>query len=548
MEAIRSKDPRVYDTEVKFFTDPNEEGIIQDTVAANKEKPIYLSDYHRETLLSGDVDFNEEEHHPPTYAEQQNDLKSTIIKEIDAAARGNNKNIIECKNGEVPVAGTEDGDFLIQKKQPMKKDEMQDRKENEVTSLDVENADKDPETYLTKFMSSRAWVPSLDSRFQPFESDDDEDEERAEQYEQAYNFRFEDPQLSNEKLVSHARDATARYSVRRDAGNNRKKARVAEREKKEAERIAKNEEKARLRKLKIADAEEKLAKIKEAAGLRGKTLQVQEWSSFLDENWDGERWEEEMRRRFDDEYYADYEVKHNDQGLKDTRKAKKPKWKEDIEINDLIPDFEAGDDSLKVQFDLTNSESRNGITVDTDERGHKMAAKQIGSENHPYGKGTEHHEKHAQLKQARQERRQVERLVDQKLDVDERLRDVGRKHSSFFRYRDTSPLTFGLTAQDILMASDSQLNQYAGLKKMATFRDPEKKRQDMKRLGKKARLRNWRKDTFGDEHGLGGTLGVVVASQRPKDSTLNGAGVAADSNAKGKQKRRRSKKNAYTEN
>ena len=49
------------------------------------------------------------------------------------------------------------------------------------------------------------------------------------------------------------------------------------------------------------------------------------------------------------------------------------------------------------------------------------------------------------------------------------------------------------------MADDSQLNQFVGLKKLAAFRDPERKRRDLKKMGKKARLRQWRKDTFGTE-------------------------------------------------
>jgi protein KRI1 len=51
------------------------------------------------------------------------------------------------------------------------------------------------------------------------------------------------------------------------------------------------------------------------------------------------------------------------------------------------------------------------------------------------------------------------------------------------------------------MADDTQLNQFAGLKKLASFREAEKKEKDQKKLGKKARLRQWRKDTFGNEDG-----------------------------------------------
>ncbi len=47
--------------------------------------------------------------------------------------------------------------------------------------------------------------------------------------------------------------------------------------------------------------------------------------------------------------------------------------------------------------------------------------------------------------------------------------------------------------------SDAALNEFVGLKKLAAFRDPDRKRKDKKRLGKKARLRQWRRDNFGAE-------------------------------------------------
>ncbi|KAJ2967193.1 hypothetical protein NQ176_g9782 [Zarea fungicola] len=58
-----------------------------------------------------------------------------------------------------------------------------------------------------------------------------------------------------------------------------------------------------------------------------------------------------------------------------------------------------------------------------------------------------------------------------------------------------------MTARDILLApSDKVLNEFAGLKKFATFREEEKKRKDRKHLGKKARLRQWRRDVFGQDY------------------------------------------------
>lgn len=51
LQAIRTKDPKVYDQSVKFFKEfnPEQNGGAE----VKKEKPMYLQDYHRENLLAG---------------------------------------------------------------------------------------------------------------------------------------------------------------------------------------------------------------------------------------------------------------------------------------------------------------------------------------------------------------------------------------------------------------------------------------------------------------------------------------------------------------
>lgn len=46
------------------------------------------------------------------------------------------------------------------------------------------------------------------------------------------------------------------------------------------------------------------------------------------------------------------------------------------------------------------------------------------------------------------------------------------------------------------------MNTFVGLKKLASFRELDKKKKDKKRYGKKKRLREWRKEVFGSEEGV----------------------------------------------
>ena len=533
LEAIRRKDPRVYDESAKFFTDTEDEVQDSKDFRNKAEKPMYLNDYHRRNLLEDPTSTEDRDEATISYAQQQNDLKHVIVQEMHALAN-------ERTDSGVDEDGSDynDDEFLVQK--PSKSQENQTPQLNaKVPKVNLEGADKDPETFLSDFMSARAWVPAAGTTFQPFESDDEEEDRRAELFEEAYNLRFEDPQASNEKLLSHARDAAAKYSVRKESTNPRRKAREAERAKKEAARQAREEEKARYRKLKVSEVDEKLRKIKDAAGLRGKSLQEQDWLAFLDESWDDERWEQEMRKRFGDDYYADHDSNgSNEEEGKRKEKIKKPKWEDDIEIDDLVPDFDATEHKTP-RFSLTDDESTAGGPP-TEINGISDSESIAKSKSKP--KSKKRRERGDQKKEARFERRKIEQLVDSSMKVDETLSNFGKKHAGHFRYRETSPIAYGLTPHDILMASDSQLNQYAGLKKMAAFRDSDKKSKHKKRLGKKARLRQWRKDTFGNEQGPQQTLAEVFAGQDLKDHKSKLEGVNGIDIREGKKTRSKKSK------
>lgn len=518
LNAIKNKDPRVRDKNFTFFqptTDDQDPGPSK-----KKEKPLRLKDYHREKILAGDVGASDddEEQPPRTYVQEQEALKKSIVSEI-------NKATADADGG--PDDHNSDDEFVTRKEKPQEKLDANGVHPSRaaaasatLTETDVANADKDPETFLSNFMAARAWVHDGGRNWEAFESDDDdaaEHDAKAEEFEQAYNLRFEDPHKSNEVLRSYARDITAAKSVRREELTGRKRQRQLEREKKEAEKQQRREEKARLRRMKLEEAEAKLAKIKQAAGLSTKDLKEEDWNWLLDGDWDDQKWEEEMQKRFGDAYYAEAEVgsSSDEEGDGETRKKKKkpkkPKWDDDIDITDIVPDFE---DDSKPEITLTDIEDANEGDDQDD------GDDDDGDEDRPAKKKrrtTKDHKKERQAARqaAKAERRRLEALVDARMDLDHpdvlagmqdgdpEAAETGKQAAARlkFRYRETSPQSFGLTARDILFApSDAALNQYAGLKKLAPFRDPEKKRKDKKRLGKKARLREWRRHTFGREY------------------------------------------------
>lgn len=528
LAALRSKDPRIYDSGVKFFR-PEEEGASNATSAADKGPSMTLKQYHTRNLLEGNLG-DEEDTPRPTYAQEQEDARQDLVKELKTSEEDD-----------------EEDDFLIAKSrsEPAPAPE----KRAKITVADVENADKDPETFLSNFMASRAWVPKGDARFQPLESDESEEDAAAEEWENSYNMYFEDATGANEKLVTYARDAVAKTTVRRDGKSSRAKAREAARAKREAERREKEDDLARLRKLKMDEMEQKVQKIRQTGGLKGRDFDIDEWKDVLEADWSDDQWDKEMHRRFGDAYYQDNDAisesdDGDDEAGKKKKKAKKPKFDDDIDIKDLIPDFK-DDDEEKPEFNLTDDEDAEGGAddMDIDEEDDEAASALKKSSK-------QRKQERADAKSAaRRDRRLIENLVNDSLQYETALAASSSKAPKGFRYRETSPTTFGMTPRDILLASDKQLNEFAGLKKLATFRDPAKKKKDKKLLSKKARLRQWRQETFGDGEGPKGGFETILKEDEGEantngDSRAEAEGGNVHEGERKKKRKRKGKKSA----
>lgn len=514
---------------------------------------MFLHDYHRERYMAGDTGADQEDA-PRTFVQEQADLRKDILAEINAAADADEDE-------------DEDGAFIKAKPRDHKSENgiHPSRQERiKPADLDVSLADKDPDLFLSNFMASRAWVPEDGSRWEAFESDDGEGHDDADEWETAYNLRFEDPTKSNEVLKSYSRKVVEARSVRREDPKGRKRQRELEKERKEEERRQRHEERARLKRLKVEEAEEKLKKIKKAAGLRGKALKDDEWMKLLDDAWENDKWEEEMSRRFGDKYYAEVEEgsgseQEEGEGGSKKKKPKKPKWDDDIDIKDLIPDFE--DEEVKPDISLTDDDDDGADQQEEDEQeddDEHTSKKRKTTKNHKADRA-------AAKRAARQEHAKIEALVDAHMELDDpTVLATSKKNKAKpaaaaaassssaaaaaapFRYRETSPQSFGLTPRDILLApSDAALNEFAGLKKLATFRDADKKKKDKKRLGKKARLREWRRDVFGREfEHTGPTFGFGNDAAGEDGEAEEDEAAGASSSNKKKRKRTKGKKKA----
>ncbi|KAK5685463.1 Kinetochore protein Spc24 [Elasticomyces elasticus] len=514
LEALRRKDPRIYDEGSKFYKDwEGVEGGVGGEGKKKEEKPMFLHDYHRRNLLAGHAGGeDEEEQGVETYQQEQDALKRSLVGSMHDA-------VLPDSDPSDSDNDDEDG-FLVKKTKPkhstLPTATTTAGAAKRITESDIAAASHDPETYLSNFMAARAWIAptSTNSPYAALDEDDSEEDSRADKFEEAFNLRFEDPNKANEVLMSFQRDA-GKNGVRRDEMTGRKKAREREKERREAERSEREQERGRLRKLMVEEAEEKVRRIREAAGLRGKDVDLAQWRDVIEGDFEDEQWDQEMKRRFGDEYYDEAEGgSEEDEGK---RKVKKPKWEDDIDIKDLVPEFEDDDEGKqKPAFSLSDEEdgeAGGGVPIEEDGMDLDDETPAPTTSSARTKKKSREQDKLASKRAARSQRAALESLVDAQLPITHpsiapslNLKKSTNLNSSKntvsgFRYRQASPTFFGLTAKDVLFAEDAQLNEYVGLKKMHSFRDGEKKRRDKKRLGKKARLREWRRSVFGREEG-----------------------------------------------
>ncbi|KAK6499698.1 KRRI-Interacting protein 1 [Arthrobotrys musiformis] len=526
INAIRSKDPRVYDLKAKFFDDEDAEGGDD---KAPKEKSMTLKQYHQKNIMEGYTGGEDEDAPPMTYVEEQEHLKRTVVGEMHAAAEGSDEE--------------EEADFLI------RKPNEQGAEEEETPDVALpENPEADPEKFLDAFFTTKAWMPKDAAGNLPFESDDEEEEDAAEEFEQMYNMRFEDPTIADRsKIITHARDIAKQKSLRREEKSRRKKARDDKRSRKEREEEEKNAEKSRLRKLRVEEMEKKIKMVREAGGLEVEAEAEavgDKWKKFLDDAWEDEGWDKQMGDLYGDKYYDEKEGLGNDDDDdeededkgkgKKSKKPKKPTWDDDIDINDLVPDFKA-DESMSDAGDAEEG----GVALEK-----PIAASSSSAAEKPK-KGAKKDKRADRLLRA-----QIESYVDDKMPLS--LPGSSKNGGSVFRYREVTPESFQLTPTDILFAGDKQLNTYAGLKKLAAYRDDAKKLKDRKRYAKNKgfKLREWRKEVFGKaeiswEELNGGGKGDKSAKKSKKekgDKPKADGGEEGAASADKKKKRRRKNK------
>ncbi|KAJ9474528.1 Protein KRI1 [Pseudozyma hubeiensis] len=350
----------------------------------------------------------------------------------------------------------------------------------------------------------------------------------ADAFETAYNFRFEQ---GPESLTIPTYSRTPKESARRE-DNSRKRKREERTARKDEEKRLKMQELSRLKNLKRQEIVDKLKKLREVTGSSTVDLDGLD----LEGDFDPDSHDKAMQKAFGDQYY---EGEDDDE---------KPSWDDDINIDDIIKDHEAAtassgkkgkkakqshaDDDDRIEMDADFLED-GGEAADGGAAGSKEAAlrarladKKLSKKDRKKLKkklkaalskasnnadGGDDSDSDADADadgvdvsamdadnlpatttSAPTDKKTVAKeMIDSyyNLDYEDMIGDLPTR----FKYTQVAPADYGMSAVDILLADDEQLNNVVGLKNLQPYRRGKNRPMD---LGKK--LGQFRKDVYGN--------------------------------------------------
>ncbi|CAF4173494.1 unnamed protein product [Rotaria sp. Silwood2] len=450
---LKKHDPKIYDSNTTFFnaSTSNDNNQIN---KKKKEKKMTLKDAEIQYAFAEAM--NKDEDHNDNHI--QTNGKKSIIEEQE-----------EIKKSIKNVLSTTDDDVLLTKKIKTESEKAKEEEayiewlkgqKTELPDSSIKSDLKylhdywnDPslserDRFLRDFILNKMHlqhaddddddddetrIPSYDEIINQKE-DDDEEFEKAEEFERKFNFRYQEP--DSEFLKRYPR--TIDDSVRRK-DDRRKLQRAEKKQRKEFERKQKLEEIKRLKNLKKKEIFDKMKRLKTVAGDEDLPVNIDD----LDADFDPKEYDRRMQELFNDDYYQ-----------KGTDETDKP---------------EISDEELQVEnWDNTEEE---------------QVSKPVQS-NTQEEQTTKKSKKKSKLRQAIAQTKPTfnpkEKSFEQyfneyyKLDCEDFIGDMPVR----FQYRQVEPNNFGLTVEEILAAEDRELNAWCSLKKTSQYRSKDEELRD----------------------------------------------------------------------
>ena len=471
LSALKHRDPKIYDKNTTFYADSSSDSEGKNHLksksegrkSSKKTKPYLLKDYERDLIVEKEGKLSESEdeddgNFPKSYHEEQDDIKESFKSVIGNADDSDSE------------------EFLTKRKVSKAEKEEEDKKYNEWlkkqkpergTIAGMDPWDKphldDNEKFLRDYILNKRYKDeSDDERIPTYDEivniDEEEEElEKQEHFERKYNFRYEEP--DQDFIKSYPR--TIGETVRRK-DDRRAEKRQAAKERKLKEKKKKKEELKQLKNLKKKEIMDKIDLIKEVTG----NVELGFAPEDIDEDFDPEKYDQMMKKAFNDEYYD---------GDDDDEK---PIFKDDEELDldvenwdEWAPGGEEDADNTYENSEWDEPEPEPDMGGKKRKRKSKFA-KAISKKKPVFDPND----------------KTFEQYLDEyyKLDYEDMIGDQPCR----FKYRSVVPNDFGLSTGDVLEAKDKELNQWVSVKKMSQYRTKEEELIDVKIFQKKAKRKS----------------------------------------------------------
>ncbi|KAM0793475.1 hypothetical protein ACM66B_000917 [Microbotryomycetes sp. NB124-2] len=573
LAKIRNKDPSVYETERQVFDE--EETAIGSNVKSKdgssrqaKSKPVLLKDYQRQRVLADPTlsisdQTPDSSFKPLTHRQEELALKD----EVKRAFMGDSQD------------EDEDDDLLVARDKTKDEIDNEEREYAEFLKANaggkaVEDALAAEDRFLKEYILNRGWIDreANESRIPSYaeitgaddddlrkkkkkrstasdvlaqedgqghvldpgmhDSEDSEYEDKADEFEYRYNFRFEDPE--GVQMTTHARNAVSTVRKPTTAVSARARAREAAKERKEQEKQARKEEIRRLKALKRKQVEDKLLQLVEVAGQGTKGLETLD----LEGDWDPEEHDRKMAEVYGQEY-----GEMDDDGFK-------PTWDDDIDITDIVGEEEQDggalddDDDAQMSLPFVTNEDEDEATT-ASKSGKKLKDKKRKRDE----EGFPSELMNVAREQADDDQRQMlDKLEDEYYGIEYEDQIAGGEIKTRFKYAKVDANDFSLTPREILLATDNELNEYMSLKKLAPYRSKDdvvkRNKKKLKELKDVLKNREWGQEVdveWTARDGGDSKHKKNKSSSKKRKSSSDGAAAAADEGQPASKKKRAGK-------
>ncbi|KAH8926253.1 Krr1-domain-containing protein [Atractiella rhizophila] len=325
-----------------------------------------------------------------------------------------------------------------------------------ITSGDAEEG----EDFLAAYVLNRGWIDKKKGKKIPSYGEvigadagpegfdqtladgDSEFEDRADDFESKYNFRFEEQEGAS--LATHARSLD--MSVRQPSAHTlaRKRGRDAKAERKKE----KEEELRRMQELEKEERKKKLERVKEQAGKGVREMDLEQLD--LEGDFDEKEHERLMQKVYGDDFYGAVD------------EDGKPVWDDDIDIDDILADIPPS------------------VADNEDEEDYEEDEAYDPSNPGPKGKRAKQNQRRKEKKRAKAAAgREEEEEEEEKDPFSHIVVDPTKK----FEYAtvDVRDVDNSLTPAEIMLATDVELNELMSLKKLAPYRSLDEERSRSKK-------------------------------------------------------------------